>query len=299
MRFDVITLFPELFAPLLSSGVTRRAYEAGLVDVRLWNPRDHAEGNYRRVDDRPFGGGPGMVMLAEPLERCLQAIWQDKAVTAIASSLAMTEAKQSTSEGSPRFARDDTAPVTASAAKQSPAEDCFASLAMTGCPVVLFSPIGERLNHASVQTWSDSEGAVLLCGRYEGIDQRFIDRHVTHQISLGDFVLSGGEIAAMALLDAVARLQPGVLNDEGSHQFDSFNPAIDGLLDSPHFTRPEVWQGQAVPEALLCGHHERIARHRREQSLATTARWRPDVIEAVRAAGRLSAADEAFLRDLL
>lgn len=249
MRFDVITLFPELFAPLLSAGVTRRAFESGQVEVRLWNPRDFAEGNYRRVDDRPFGGGPGMVMLAEPLERCLQAIVQDR-------------------QGQP-------------------------------CPVVLFSPIGARLNHASVQTWSDSEGAVLLCGRYEGIDQRFIDRHVTHQISLGDFVLSGGEIAAMALLDAVARLQPGVLNDEGSHQFDSFNPAIDGLLDSPHYTRPEVWQGQAVPEALLSGHHERIARHRREQSLATTARWRPDVIEAVRAAGRLSAADEAFLRDLL
>jgi tRNA (guanine37-N1)-methyltransferase len=233
----------------LSAGVTRRAFESAQVDVRLWNPRDFAEGNYRRVDDRPFGGGPGMVMLAEPLERCLQAIGQDR-------------------QGQP-------------------------------CPVVLFSPIGERLNHASVQSWSDSEGAVLLCGRYEGIDQRFIDRHVTHQISLGDFVLSGGEIAAMALLDAVARLQPGVLNDEGSHQFDSFNPAIDGLLDSPHFTRPEVWQGQAVPEALLSGHHERIARHRRDQSLATTARWRPDVIEAVRAAGRLSAADEAFLRDLL
>ena len=275
MRFDVITLFPELFAPLLSAGVTRRAFESGQVEVRLWNPRDFAEGNYRRVDDRPFGGGPGMVMLAEPLERCLQAIWQDRIVIARDEAISMTEAKQ------------------------SPAEDCFASLAMTGCPVVLFSPIGERLNHASVQTWSDSEGAVLLCGRYEGIDQRFIDRHVTHQISLGDFVLSGGEIAAMALLDAVARLQPGVLNDEGSHQFDSFNPAIDGLLDSPHFTRPEVWQGQAVPEALLSGHHERIARHRREQSLATTARWRPDVIEAVRAAGRLSAADEAFLRDLL
>ena len=287
MRFDIITLFPELFEPFLKIGITRRAYESGLVDVRLWNPRDYAEGNYRRVDDRPFVGGPGMVMLAGPLERCLQAIWQDR-------------------HGSPRFARDDTSPVTAiasslamTAAKQSSAEDCFASLAMTGCPVVLFSPIGERLNHASVQSWSDSDGAVLLCGRYEGIDQRFIDRHVTYQISLGDFVLSGGEIAAMALLDAVARLQPGVLNDEGSHQFDSFNPAIDGLLDSPHFTRPEVWQGQAVPEALLSGHHERIARHRREQSLATTARWRPDVIESVRAAGRLSPADEAFLRDLL
>jgi tRNA (guanine37-N1)-methyltransferase len=289
VRFDVITLFPELFAPLLSAGVTRRAFESGQVEVRLWNPRDFAEGNYRRVDDRPFGGGPGMVMLAEPLERCLQAIRQDRTVIASDEAIAMTEAKQSTSEGSPRFARDDTSPVIAR----------DEAISMTGCPVVLFSPIGERLNHASVQSWSDSEGAVLLCGRYEGIDQRFIDRHVTHQISLGDFVLSGGEIAAMALLDAVARLQPGVLNDEGSHQFDSFNPAIDGLLDSPHFTRPEVWQGQAVPEALLSGHHERIARHRREQSLATTARWRPDVIEAVRAAGRLSAADEAFLRDLL
>lgn len=258
MRFDVITLLPELFAPLLSAGVTRRAFESGQVEVKLWNPRDFAEGHYRRVDDRPFGGGPGMVMLAEPLERCLQAIRQDRTV----------------------IARDE-------------------AISMTGCPVVLFSPIGARLNHASVQSWSDSEGAVLLCGRYEGIDQRFIDRHVTHQISLGDFVLSGGEIAAMALLDAVARLQPGVLNDEGSHQFDSFNPAIDGLLDSPHFTRPEVWQGQAVPEALLSGHHERIARHRRDQSLATTARWRPDLLQAAREAGRLTPADEAFLRNLL
>jgi tRNA (guanine37-N1)-methyltransferase len=255
VRFDVITLFPELFAPLLSAGVTRRAFESGQVELRLWNPRDFAEGNYRRVDDRPFGGGPGMVMLAEPLERCLQAIGQNQAVT----GLTTTECR----------------------------------------PVVLFSPIGARLNHASVQSWADSDGAVLLCGRYEGIDQRFIDRHVTHQISLGDFVLSGGEIAAMALLDAVARLQPGVLNDEGSHQFDSFNPAIDGLLDSPHYTRPEVWRGEAVPDALLSGHHERIARHRREQSLATTARWRPDVIEAVRSAGRLSTADEAYLRGLL
>lgn len=289
MRFDVITLLPELFAPLLSAGVTRRAFESGQVEVKLWNPRDFAEGNYRRVDDRPFGGGPGMVMLAEPLERCLQAIRQDRPVMARDEATAMTEAKQSPAEGSPRFARDDTPPVMAR----------DEAISMTGCPVVLFSPIGARLNHAVVQSWSDSGGAVLLCGRYEGIDQRFIDRHVTHQISLGDFVLSGGEIAAMALLDAVARLQPGVLNDEGSHQFDSFNPAIDGLLDSPHFTRPEVWQGQAVPEALLSGHHERIARHRRDQSLATTARWRPDVLQAAREAGRLTPADEAFLRNLL
>ena len=247
MRFDVITLFPELFEPFLKAGVTRRAYEARQVDVRLWNPRDFAEGNYRRVDDRPFGGGPGMVMLAEPLDQCLKAIRADRG---------------------------------------------------DAVPVVLFSPIGRALRHGDVQGWADSTGAVLLCGRYEGIDQRFIDRHVTHQISLGDFVLSGGEIAAMALLDAVARLQPGVLNDEGSHQLDSFNPALDGLLDSPHYTRPEVWQGEAVPEALLSGHHARIERWRREQSLRLSAQHRPELIAQARDAARLSREDEAFLRGL-
>ncbi|WP_372658518.1 tRNA (guanosine(37)-N1)-methyltransferase TrmD [Hydrogenophaga sp.] len=253
MRFDVITLFPELFEPFFKSGITRRAFESGQVEVRLWNPRDHAEGNYRRVDDRPFGGGPGMVMMAEPLWQCLQSIRAD---------------------------RDE--PNGAQA------------------PVVLFSPIGERLNHAGVASWGASVGAVLVCGRYEGIDQRFIDACVDRQISLGDFVLSGGEIAAIALLDAVARLQPGVLGDEGSHQQDSFNPALDGLLDSPHHTRPEVWQGPqgavAVPEVLLGGHHERIARYRREQSLALTARARPDLLSVARRDGLLSEKDETFLR---
>jgi tRNA (guanine37-N1)-methyltransferase len=250
MRFDVITLFPELFAPFFSSGVTRRAFESGRVLVKLWNPRDFAEGNYRRVDDRPFGGGPGMVMMAEPLWRCLQAVRADRAEAVAA-------------------------------------------------PVVLFSPIGQTLNHEAVAAWSHSDGAVLLCGRYEGIDQRFIDACVDHQISLGDFVLSGGEIAALALLDAVARLMPGVLNDEGSHQQDSFNPALDGLLDSPHHTRPEVWQGPqgpvAVPEVLLGGHHERIAQHRREQSLALTAQHRPELLQRARAQGLLGRRDEQFL----
>lgn len=249
MRFDVITLFPELFEPFLKAGVTRRAYETRQVDVRLWNPRDFAEGNYRRVDDRPFGGGPGMVMLAGPLERCLQAIRSDRAETPAA-------------------------------------------------PLVLFSPIGQTLNHAAVQAWGEGAGAVLLCGRYEGVDQRFIDRHVTHQISLGDFVLSGGEIAAMALLDAVTRLQAGVLHDEDSHQFDSFNPALDGLLDSPHYTRPEVWQGAPVPEALMSGHHARIERWRREQSLRLTAQHRPELIAQAREAGRLGREDESYLRSL-
>ena len=162
-------------------------------------------------------------------------------------------------------------------------------------PVVLFSPLGAPLNHAMVQRWADSEGAILVCGRYEGLDQRFVDTHVDQQISLGDFVLSGGEIAAMAMLDAVARLQPGVLTDETSHQQDSFNPLLDGLLDCPHYTRPEVWHGIAVPEVLMSGHHDNIKRWRRDQRLLVTQRHRPDLVAQARAAGRLSARDEACL----
>lgn len=255
MRFDVITLFPELLQPLLVHGINRRAFDSGQVQVVLWQLRDFADGNYRRVDDRPFGGGPGMVMMAEPLARCLAAV---------------------------QVARAGPEGQTA--------------------PVVLFSPTGRTLDHAAVQGWSDSQGAVLVCGRYEGIDQRFIDTHVTHQISLGDFVLSGGEIAAMALLDAVARLQPGVLNDEGSHQQDSFNPALDGLLDCAHYTRPEVWATPTaelrVPEVLMSGNHERIARHRREQSLQTTAALRPELLDQARTHGLLARRDEAFLQTL-
>ena len=248
MRFDVITLFPELFAPFLTSGINRRAFETGAVELKLWHLRDFADGTYRRVDDRPFGGGPGMVMMAEPLARCLLAIRQDRSI----------------SEKSP-------------------------------VPVVLFSPIGQTLNHAAVESWSQSEGAILICGRYEGLDQRFIDAHVDVQISLGDFVLSGGEIAAIALLDAVARLQPGVLNDEGSHQMDSFNPALDGLLDCGHYTRPDVWNEQTVPPVLMSGHHADIAKWRRQQSLALTQKHRPDLIELARARGQLTAKDEYFL----
>jgi tRNA (guanine37-N1)-methyltransferase len=163
-------------------------------------------------------------------------------------------------------------------------------------PVVLFSPIGKRLDHADVQRWASSSGAILLCGRYEGIDQRFIDTHVDEQISLGDFVLSGGEVAAMALLDAVARLQPGVLSDPNSHHMDSFNPTLDGLLDCPHYTRPEEWAGLRVPDVLLSGHHGQIERWRRDQRLAWTARQRPDLLDAARKAGRLTLQDEAFLK---
>lgn len=251
MRFDIITLFPEMFAPFLESGVTRRAYGSGQVAVHLWNPRDYAQGNYRRVDDRPFGGGPGMVMMAEPLQLCMGAIRAARAAA-----------------GEPDLA-----------------------------PVVLFSPIGTTLTHEVVAHWGDSQsvGAVLLCGRYEGVDQRFIDKYVTHQLSLGDFVLSGGELAAMVLLDAITRLQPGVLNDEGSFQQDSFNPALDGMLDCPHYTRPEVWEGQEVPAALLSGHHANIERWRRDQRLRITSQHRPELVEQARNQGLLTAKDEDFL----
>ena len=248
MRFDVITLFSDLFAPHLTLGVTRRAFESGRVDVKLWPLRDYADDAYHRVDDRPYGGGPGMVMLVEPLERALAAI---------------------------RASRADAAPL------------------------VHFTPTGRRIDQSVVDEFASGLGAVLLCGRYEGIDQRFIDRHVDMELSLGDFVLSGGELPALALLDAVARLQDGVLGDAGSHQQDSFS---DGLLDCPHYSRPEILPNDAgvasIPAALLTGHHAQIARWRREQSLSLTARRRPDLIVAARAAGRLSPADEAYLVSL-
>ena len=247
-RYDVVTLFPEMFAALTGSGITRRAIDRGLYALEFHNPRDFTSDPHRTVDDRPYGGGPGMVMLAEPLTQAIRA---------------------------------------ARAAQE-------AALGRSG-RVIYLSPQGRRLEQAVVLELAAEPGLVLLCGRYEGVDQRFIDAHVDVQISLGDFVLSGGEIAAMALLDAVARLQPGVLRDEGSHQLDSFNPALDGLLDCPHYTRPEQWQGQSVPAPLLSGHHAQIERWRREQSLLTTARHRPDVLQAARARGLLSAADETVL----
>ena len=248
MRFDVITLFPELFEAHLKHGITRRAFDGGAVQVKLWPLREFADDAYRRVDDRPYGGGPGMVMLAEPLQRALAAV---------------------------RTQRTE-----------------------PDLPVLHFSPAGRRLDQALVREFAAGPGAVLLCGRYEGVDQRFVDAHVTHEISLGDFVLSGGELPALALLDAVARLMPGVLS-EASHQQDSFS---DGLLEGPQYSRPELWNGPGgpvpVPPVLLSGHHAQVARWRRECSLELTARRRPDLIAAARAAGRLDAGDERFLKSL-
>jgi tRNA (guanine37-N1)-methyltransferase len=235
MRIDVLTLIPELFAPLTQHGIIRRAFNpesgaAPLIELHFTNPRDFADGNYRRIDDRPFGGGPGMVMMAEPMARALEEVAAERAAQGVA-----------------------------------------------GAPVVLFSPAGAPITHARVAALARADsaaapnpGAILICGRYEGIDQRFVDQFVTEQLSLGDFVLSGGEIAAMALIDAVARLQPGVLGDDQSHLQDSFNPAIGGLLDCPHFTRPELWRGQTVPPVLLSGHHVQIERWRHDQRLAAT-----------------------------
>lgn len=267
MRFDVITLFPELFEPFRRVGVTRRAFESKAVDVRLWPLRDFADDTYRRVDDRPFGGGPGMVMLVEPLVKALSAIRADQAAQGVDDLTEM------------RVRR----------------------------PLILFSPAGRPLTQQRVETLARSEGAVLLCGRYEGIDQRFIDGFVDEEISLGDYVLSGGELPALALIDAVARLQPGVLHDAASHQQDSFS---DGLLDCPHYSRPEVLPAAAlgadmaatqaaVPAVLMSGHHAQITRWRRQQQLALTRARRPELIEAARLAGRLSKEDEQFLQTLL
>ena len=241
MRFDVLTLFPELITPFTQQGIARRAFASGQVQLQCWNPRDYAEDNYRRVDDRCYGGGPGMVMLVEPLERCL---------------------------------------VAAQAARERAGA------------VIHFSPAGRPLNQALVQELAQGEGAVLVCGRYEGIDQRFLDRHVAIEISLGDFVLSGGELPALALIDAIVRLQPGVLGDAASHEQDSFS---DGLLDCPHYSRPEALGGDAVPAVLLSGHHEQIRQWRRERSLWLSWTRRPDLIEAARQAGRLSRRDEQLL----
>lgn len=248
MRFDIVTLFPELFGPHLQHGITRRAFESGQVQVRLWPLRDFADDAYRRVDDRPYGGGPGMVMLAEPLLRALDAVAAERGA----------------------------APV----------------------PVVHFTPTGAPITQARVQALAEGDGAVLLCGRYEGIDQRVLDARVTLELSLGDFVLSGGELPALALLDAVARLQPGVLAAP-SAAHDSFS---DGLLEGPAYSRPErlALDGQTVgvPPVLLSGHHGEIARWRREQSLALTARRRPELIARARAEGQLSPADERYLAAL-
>lgn len=218
-----------MFAALTESGITRRARERGLYEIEYWSPRDFVDNPHRTVDDRPYGGGPGMVMMAEPLE----------------------------------------AAITAAKVKQE-------ALHGRAGRVIYLSPQGRPLNHQRVMALAAEPALVLLCGRYEGVDQRLIERCVDEEISLGDFVLSGGELPAMVLLDALIRQLPGALNDDDSAVEDSF---VAGLLDCPHYTRPEVYQGQRVPEVLLSGNHALIRRWRLERALETTWRKRPDLLE--------------------
>jgi len=248
MQFDVVTLFPEMFAALTQSGVTRRAFEQGKCGLSLWNPRDFTTDNHRTVDDRPYGGGPGMVMMARPLE----------------------------------------ATITAAKQRQT-------ALGLAVPRVVFMSPQGRPLTHERVTQLKAEPGLVILCGRYEAVDQRLLDRCVDEEISVGDFVLSGGELPAMALMDAVIRLLPGVLNTEASAIEDSF---VNGLLDSPHYTRPETYEGMAVPPVLMGGNHAEIVKWRRQRMLEATATKRPDLLVSARAAGLLSKTDEKFLASL-
>ena len=242
MRIDVVSLFPEFVGQISAHGVVRRAQERDLVSIHGWNPRDYASGNYRRVDERPFGGGPGMVMLVDPLRDCLHA---------------------------------------ARAADPAPAK------------VVYLSPQGERFTQARARELAARERLILLCGRYEGIDERLIVAEVDEELSIGDYVLSGGELAAAVVIDAVARLQPGALNDSESAVQDSFETAGDGLLllDCPHDTRPVAHELGAVPPVLMSGNHAEIARWRRQQALGRTWLRRPDLIDRE----GLSSADRALL----
>jgi tRNA (guanine37-N1)-methyltransferase len=237
IRFDVITLFPEMFGAITASGITSRALQAGLWSLKTWNPRDFTSDNYRTVDDRPYGGGPGMVMLADPLEKALDA---------------------------------------------------------AGGKVIYLSPQGRKLDHRKVMELSKENSITLLCGRYEGVDERLLERRVQEELSIGDFVLSGGELAAMAVIDAVVRQLPGALGDDASAIEESF---ADGLLDCPQYTRPETWMvdgsGLRVPEMLLSGHHENIRRWRLKQALGRTWLRRPDLL----AARKLSKEEQKLLEE--
>ena len=240
MRFDIISLFPGFVAQLAAHGVVGRAGERGLLTIHGWNPRDFAEGNYRRVDDRPFGGGPGMVMLIDPLRAAIAA---------------------------------------ARAADPAPAR------------VVYLSPQGRRLDQRKVRELAALPRLVLLCGRYEGVDERLLQAEVDEELSIGDYVLSGGELGAAVVVDAVARLLDGALGDAESAAQDSFEG--DGLLDCPHYTRPVEHPLGRVPEVLLSGDHARIARWRRQQSLGRTWLRRPDLLDEA----ALSRADRALLEE--
>ena len=230
MQIDVITLFPDMFDAVTRYGITRRALEEKRWVLKLWNPRDFTHDNYKTIDDRPYGGGPGMVMLPEPLDAAIDAAIGRQ------TSLGLYE-------GKPK--------------------------------VVYLTPQARPLDDAGVRELAKEPGLVMLAGRYEGVDERLIKARVDQEISIGDFVLSGGELPAMVLIDALVRLLPGALGDSESASQDSFS---DGLLDWPHFTRPEEWRGERVPEVLMSGNHAAIRHWRRKQALGRTWLRRPDLI---------------------
>ena len=295
MRIDLVTLFPEMFSVVRDLGVTGRAHGNQLWSLHAHSPRDYTEDVHRTVDDRPYGGGPGMVMMAEPLTRALSAIRTQRA----------TQDQDTQEQSNQDQAAQDQAAQEQSNQDQAAQEQATQERATQDqstqdhAPVVLLSPIGKPFDQAQAKRLAQSSGAIFICGRYEGVDQRFIDQHVDEQWSLGDFVLSGGEIAALAMIDAAVRLLPGALNHGQSSAQDSFQDSLSGLLDSPHYTRPENLNGQAVPAVLLSGNHAHIARWRREQSLAITLANRPDLIEQARARGLLTKADERYLLALV
>lgn len=241
MRFDVVTLFEPMFVAVSEQGITARAKKRGLWSLHTWNPREETDDNHRTIDDRPFGGGPGMVMMAEPLAKTVNRI------------------RRSGNQGR----------------------------------IISFAPNGTRLTDETVRRWvADSQDMILICGRYEGIDQRFLDRYVDETVSVGDFVLSGGELAAMVLIDAVVRQLPGAIK-ELSTLDESFST---GLLDAPHYTRPEIWKGESVPEVLLTGHHANIARWTREKALEITLSTRPDLIAKAEKESKLMPSDLLWLK---
>jgi tRNA (guanine37-N1)-methyltransferase len=239
MKFALVSLFPEMFEGVSTQGVTGRAVSQGLVSLCHSNPREFTTDVHRTVDDRPYGGGPGMLMKIEPLQQSI--------------------------------------------------EDARGKVGKTA-RVIYLSPQGRRLDHAKVVELSQASGLILVAGRYEGVDERLIQAEVDEELSIGDYVLSGGELAAMVVIDAVTRQLPGVLGHDQSAQEDSF---VDGLLDCPHYTRPENWQGESVPGVLLSGNHEEIRRWRLKQSLGRTLERRPDLLQA----RELSSEEESLLAD--
>ncbi len=228
-RFDVVTIFPEMLDALVDHGITRKAMDEGRFELKAWDPRDFTQDAYRRVDDRPYGGGPGMVMLPEPLEACIEAAKARQKEAGVASP-----------------------------------------------HVVLMSPQGERLGEDLLFELLGYEGLVVIAGRYEGLDERLVERVVDREVSIGDYVTSGGELPAMVMIDCIVRRLPGSLNDAESAAQDSFSA---GLLDWPHYTRPEEWKGAKVPDVLLSGNHAAIARWRRKQALGRTWQRRPDLLD--------------------